>query len=290
MHEVILNTHPFSFRIHTNAPLVLNNLERIYGAERLNFSPNSNDFAHYNVSLVIERKLGRLWKPQAHFLCDEIEPFVPMDSDKAYAMLEWGLNWVVAAHEVNHAIVHAAVLAKEDKAVLLPAPPGSGKSTTCCAFMAHGWRLLSDELALITPNTLTVTPVVRPACLKNKSIEVVKGWLPNSVYSDIARNTHKGDVVHLSPSEHSWKHRYHDAVLTTVVMPTYNANTYCDITPLTQRQTFPQVFDNCFNVGILGQEGFSTLSHAADNLEGYQITFNNADEVVAFIEETHGFA
>jgi predicted ATPase len=30
--------------------------------------------------------------------------------------------------------------------VILPAPPGSGKSTLCAALVTRGWRLLSDEL------------------------------------------------------------------------------------------------------------------------------------------------
>ncbi len=290
MHEVILNTVPFSFRVTTNSTLVINNLQRVYGSANLNTAPTENDFAHYSVSLLLQRKVGRPWKQQARFKCDDLEPFLPMDADKSYAMLEWGLNWVIAAHEVSHVIVHAGVLAKDNKAILLPAHPGSGKSTTSCAFMKHGWRLLSDELALITPNTLTVTPFVRPVCLKNASVDIVSEWLPEQAKSDIAPNTHKGDVADLAPTEISWREKASTASLSAVVLPSYRADTYCEIQPLTHRQAFNQIYEHCFNIGILGAQGFSTLAGIADKVSAYHITFNEADEIVSFIEETLAIA
>lgn len=288
MRELIIRTFPFSFRVTTNSQHVIDNLVSVYGKANLEFSLTDNDFAHYSVALIVQRRVGRLWKPQARFTCDGLEPFLPMDADKGFAMLEWGLNWVVAAHEVNHVIVHAGVLAKNDEAILLPAPPGSGKSTTSSAFMKRGWRLLSDELALINFNSLNVTPFVRPICLKNNAVNIVTQWLPNQPRSDIAPNTHKGDVMHLAPSEASWRSKAIDATLSAIVLPKYCADVYCEIQPLTQRQAFNQIFENCFNMGILGIEGFNTLSAIADKVNAYQINFNCADEVVDFIEERLG--
>ena len=186
--------------------------------------------------------------------------------------------------------MHAGVLAKDNKAILLPAHPGSGKSTTSCAFMKHGWRLLSDELALITPNTLTVTPFVRPVCLKNASVDIVSEWLPEQAKSDIAPNTHKGDVAHLAPTEISWREKASTASLSAVVLRSYRADTYCEIQPLTHRQAFNQIYEHCFNIGILGAQGFSTLAGIADKVSAYHITFNEADEIVSFIEETLAIA
>ena len=44
------------------------------------------------------------------------------------------------------------------------------------------------------------------------------------------------------------------------------------------------------NIGILGAQGFSTLAGIADKVSAYHITFNEADEIVSFIEETLAIA
>jgi hypothetical protein len=130
---------------------------------------------------------------------------------KAYAFLEWGMNWTVAGNEVQHVIIHSADLAKGNKAILFPAPLGLGK-ITLTAYLAHnGWRLLFDEIGLIIFSIKTVMPFIRPICLKYQSI-------------DIAKDTHKGDVINLSPSESSWENQTNTAELAVVVFPNYRAN------------------------------------------------------------------
>ena len=69
---------------------------------------------------------------------------------QGFAMFEWGLNWVVANHAHQFAIVHAAAVEKDGRGFIFPGAPGSGKSTLCAALVSRGWRLLSDEMAMIS--------------------------------------------------------------------------------------------------------------------------------------------
>ena len=72
----------------------------------------------------------------------------------------------------RYLIIHAAVVERNGFALLLPAPPGSGKSTLCAGLIHHGWRLLSDELALIDPETATLQAIPRPVSLKLSLIHI----------------------------------------------------------------------------------------------------------------------
>jgi len=186
---------------------------------------------------------------------------------------------------MQYVIIHSAVLAKDNKAILFPAPPGSGKSTLTAYLAFNGWRLLSDEMALIIPRTRTVQPFVRPICLKNRSITLAKNWFPDAVFSTVARDTHKGDVIHLSPPAESWLNANTPAEVVAVVFPQYTADVELDIYALNQTQSFMQLAGNAFNYGVIGVEGFETLTALIEQVPGFEILYNDVAQVAAFLEQ-----
>lgn len=281
MTSILLDTQPFSFHINNHIDLVASNIIQIYP----DFMLDSHCTPDYEVSMRAGGGLRRFYKPQARFFCDQREPFLPMTMGKAYAMLEWGLNWIVASHEMQHVIVHAGVLAKGNKAILLPAPPGSGKSTLTSWLAFNGWRLLSDEMALIVPGTNTVVPFVRPVCLKNKSIELAQQWFPHARFSSVASNTHKGDVVHLSPPLESWQQRSKPAKIVGIVYPNFRSEIACDIYPLTQQESFAELVKNAFNYGVMGKKGFDTVVNVIESALSFAIFHNDVAEVQSFLEQ-----
>jgi hypothetical protein len=76
-------------------------------------------------------------------------------------------------------LFHAAVVAKDGQAVLLPAQSGSGKSTLSAALAAVGWTYLSDELALVDPASCCVAPFALPIGLKDKSMVALAAFIPD---------------------------------------------------------------------------------------------------------------
>lgn len=278
----VLNTHPFTFRVTTDIQKVASSLKLLYGdvleVDSAVLLPS------YDVDIKHASLVRKLLKPQCQFFCDQREPFLPMPIDKCLAMFEWGLNWVVSAHEFRHVILHSAVLAKGNKAILFPAPPGSGKSTLTSWLSHNGWRLLSDEMALMTPNSAEVTPFVRPICLKNNAIDLAKEWFPDGRFSHISPNTHKGDVIHLSPPLASWQERYTTAEVVAIVYPQYSANTYCDIYELTKAEAFSTLTTNAFNYGVLGGTGFTTLTNLIEKSKTFEVKYNNLEELQNFLE------
>ncbi|MDP5031774.1 HprK-related kinase A [Paraglaciecola sp.] len=272
---------PFCFEVQTNIPLVLENLSNIYGQQ----FKKTNQLTDFIVRAERSGGIRRFIKPQARFFSDQQEPFQPLRLQQAYAMLEWGMNWCVATHEMQYVIIHSAVLAKDNKAILFPAPPGSGKSTLTAYLAFNGWRLLSDEMALIIPRTKTVQPFVRPICLKNRSIDLAKEWFPNAVFSSVATDTHKGDVIHLSPPLESWQAANIPAEIVGVVFPHYTPAKVLDIYQLNQTQSFMQLAENAFNYGVIGNEGFETLTAIIEQVPGFEIFYNNVNEVAKFLEQ-----
>lgn len=64
--------------------------------------------------------------------------------------------------------VHAAAVEINGSSAIITAPSGTGKSTTTWGLLHQGFRYLSDELAPIDLDTMTVCPYPHALCLKDE--------------------------------------------------------------------------------------------------------------------------
>jgi len=248
-----------------------------------------NTFADFD--LTIERAGGiRRWvRPQAKFRFDSVSPFKPLPGDQAFALLEWGFNWAIAAHCHQYLIIHAAVVERSGHALLLPAPPGSGKSTLCAALVARGWRLLSDELTVIDLDGRRVVPVPRPISLKNASIDLIRAFWPEAAVGEIIHDTLKGSVAHVQPPAANVHRSEESAIPGWIVLPRYQAGESAKLGPLSKSAAFMQLIDNAFNYSIHGRHGFDQLTRFVDASECYEFRYGGAldDAVRTFDRLSH---
>ena len=278
-----LNIPPYTFKITTEIKAVKNFIESIYSDFLI--TVNNDSFIDFNVKLQGSRYFRKWIKPQVRFYNDDNEPFFPLPYSQAHAFLEWGMNWCVATNEVNYLIIHSAVLAKNNKAIIFPAASGSGKSTLTAHLVQNGWRLLSDEMTIIELNTRTVIPFVRPISLKNNSISLVKTWFPNAHFSAIAKDTEKGDVALVKPSDESIHYYQEKAEIVGIVFPKYTPDIFLDIHQLEQTDTFMQLANNAFNYNVIGEEAFSTVSNLVTQCPSFELYYNDLAEVEKFLSE-----
>lgn len=238
------------------------------------------DFADFHVRLASPANLRRWFKPQALFLFDGIPIFKPLPLDQAYPMLEWGLNWCVSSHANDYLIIHAAVVERGGYAAILPAPPGSGKSTLCAALVNRGWRLLSDELALVRVSDGSIIPLPRPVSLKNKSIAIIQDYAPDAVFSRPVSDTLKGIVAHMKAPADSISRAAETAQAAWVIFPNYQAASTARLETLPQSRAFMRVADNAFNYSLLGVRGFDAMAGLIDTCQCYDFTYSNLDDAI----------
>jgi len=283
--EQILNIAPFKIAIETDVPLVAQNLAAMYPEDAFLANTDAH-LADYSIGQNYSSFFRRFVKPQSTFDFDQQQPFLGQKENHSFASLEWGLNYVIASYALEYVIIHSGIVAYNDDAIIFPAPPGSGKSTLTAFLQGQpDWRLLSDEMALIKPHSQSAVPFVRPICLKNKSIEVTKGFYPNGTFSTIAANTHKGDVIHFKPSQNSWDKRNDEATIRAIVFPQYKPNAELEIVELNQTQGFMQFAENAFNFNLLGKVGFDTLVKIIENAQIFEITYSDVNDVKDFLQQ-----
>ncbi|MEH6433582.1 HprK-related kinase A [Massilia sp. DD77] len=282
-----LVTGPFTTRVYSNIPHLAKGISLLYGDYPVQ---EAGGFADFHVNLRQPGGLRRWFRPQARFDQDGLTPFKPLPLAHAYPMFEWVLNWCVANRAHRYLIVHAAVVEKHGRAVILPAPPGSGKSTLCAALVCRGWRLLSDELTLIRQDDGSVVPLPRPVSLKNASIDVIRAFAPDAVFGPPVAGTEKGTIGHMRAPAASVVRAAEPAHPVAVVFPRYQAGAATTLAPLSKAQTFMRVADNAFNYTVLGERGFAALAAVIDASEGIEFAYSSLDEAMTVFDGLVGEA
>lgn len=273
-----LRTGNFQLCIQGPLPALAVGIGRMYADYPLG---DADGFTDFRVRLAPPTGMRRWFRRQVVFAFDGTLPFKPLPSDQVFPMLEWGLNWCVSSYANSYLIIHAAVVEKSGYAAILPAPPGSGKSTLCAALINRGWRLLSDELTLVSLADGRIVPLPRPVSLKNASIDIIRAYAPSAVFTDKVFDTIKGTVAHMKPSRDSVARAAETAQPAWIIFPKYVANAATTLTPMSPAKGFLKLADNAFNYSALGTHGFEAVAGMMDSAQCYDFSYSNFDEAIA---------
>jgi HprK-related kinase A len=279
-----LHTGPFVFALRSPLPQVREGIALLYGDHPL---AGSEAFTDFDVEIAPGGGVRRWLRPLSRFVFDGRPVFDPMPASHAYPLLEWAMNWCISALDLHHLTLHAAVLERDGKALILPAPPGSGKSTLCAGLMHTGWRLLSDELTLIdlqAPHA--ITPLCRPVSLKNTSIDVIARFSGGqAVFNRITHHTIKGSVSHMRvPAEHLARVG-ETAQARWVVFPRWVAGAPAQMTPRSRAGSLVEVARNAFNYLPLGEVGFQVLADVIEGCDCLDFSYSDLHEAAAVFDD-----
>ncbi len=283
---LVLRTGPFRSRIRTDIAHLADTIALLYADHPVE---GEDGFADFQLAFRRSGGLRRWYRPQVRFDSDGRVPFQPLPLDQAFPMFEWVMNWCVSHHAHGYLIIHAAVLQRGNAGLILPAPPGSGKSTLCAALASRGWRLLSDELTLVRPQDLALLPLARPVSLKNASIGVLRNFAPQARFGPEVHGTTKGTIAHMRAPEASVVAAAgaEPARATHIVFPKYEADAPASLAPLPKARLFTGLVDNAFNYPVLGPQGFEVLGRLVEGCSGYTFSYGRLEEAMAVFD---GFA
>lgn len=273
---IYLQIGPLVVHLRSPLPTVAEGVHLLYG-DFLLLEPG---FADFHVSLDRPHHWRRWYRPQVEFSFDGYRPFKPLPLSQAFPMFEWTLNWCVANHIHQYLIIHSAVIEKNGYAAILPGAPGVGKSTLCAALVARGWRLLSDEMALLKLDGNGVLPIPRPISLKNKSIDIIRSYAPQEVIGPLAIDTHKGTVAHMKPPESSIRRLNEPAQPAWVILPQYVPGPDVVLNPVGRGEICLRLAENSFNYNVLGARGFEALTAMLDHCHCYKFQYSQLDDAL----------
>ena len=175
--------------------------------------------------------------------------------------------------------IHAGVASRAGRAVLLPAPPDSGKSTLTAALVMRGWSFLSDEVAALDEDG-RVHPFPRPLVLEPGAMGALRArkrdlcpeWEPsarrNYVTCDDLRASSLGAASDVA----------------AIVMPRFIPGATADLRPASRAQTLKLLTEQCFNLPRFGSVGFRSLGRLVERVDCFRLDFGDVFAAASLIE------
>ncbi len=227
-----------------------------------------------------------LFQPQIQAYLNGRAPFQPAPRRHGVPMLESSINWAVAS-TTRVLLLHSGVVERNDKAVLLPGESGSGKSTLCTALISRGWRLLSDEMAMIRPEDGRIQPHPRPISLKNAAIDVITQMMPDAYFSKRYEGTSKGTVVFMRAPNEAIEKADEAARPILVIFPKYDPDARTELKPLEKAQAFMRLIEHSPNYFTMLGSSFETLANLVEACDHYTLSYPALDQAISAIESVY---
>lgn len=278
---LVIGSGPFKFRISSSIEKVAQGLRLLYEDYPLG---DEGEFVDFNIVLERGKGVRRWWHTQVNFRYNGIYPFVPLPVGHAYPLLEWAMNWCISTQAHHYLILHSAAIERDGCAVIMPAPPGSGKSTLCAGLVSRGWRLMSDELALISLADRLISPLGRPISLKNQSIDVIRSFVPGVVFNQVTHDTSKGSVTYMKVPTEQLRRVEERARPRWVIFPKYVPDARAELIPRSKANSMLELGRNSFNYMVLGLTGFEVLTDVITASDCYDFRYSQLEDAVTVFD------
>lgn len=282
---ILLKIGPFSVRVATDLPVFARQFISSYADFPL---LDAGDFFDFDVAVVRAEGIFGSNRRRVCFLTDGRRSSSELPVEQVSPTFEWGLNWCIASQAHQYLIIHAAVVEKDGVTVLLPAPPGSGKSTLCAGLVSRGWRLLSDEMALYDSDQNMVFGMARPVSLKGQSVEVIRRFAPCARLGDAVNTVAKGKVALMSAPSESVFRVDEGGLPAWIIFPQYVPGAVAELSRFSPAQTLVTLAEQSFNFDLHGVDGFEALCGIVAGARCARFSYSSLDEAISVFDDLAG--
>lgn len=191
--------------------------------------------------------------------------------------------WLEAVNSSDFLLdLHAGVVGRNGRCILLPAAAGSGKSSLTAALAHAGYEYFSDEVALVEPGTFRVRPVPLATCVKSTAWDLMSRYYPELPTLPIHRRD-DGKVVRYVPPNPARTQKT-PALVSHIFFPRYVEGMATQLRPLARSDALAQLMDQCLALRLrLNQGSVEELIRWIAGIDCYALTFSSLDEAVARI-------
>jgi hypothetical protein len=192
----------------------------------------------------------------------------------------------------DYLLFHSGAVVKNGRAILLPAPKQSGKTTLTLGLMNYGYRHLTDEVSAIQHETLEVVPYQRPIYMWNWSRplgkEVSKSFRSYRYRADEVARGAVGRWQYIVPQDGAVMPRDSRWKVDWIIFPRYTLKGKTVLKPLSTAQAVVSLMQNGWNQELFPDGGLRVCAKLARRARCYTLEMGDLDRACELIEDLQG--
>jgi len=221
-----------------------------------------------------------------HVLLNGIAPFgFCRDLERVTPRLKTLLLQTAVQRHSHILKIHAGVVSNGQKCLLLPAAPGSGKTTLTAALAAAGFHYFSDEVALLEEPDLKVRPVPISLSVKSGAHEVLAPLFPQ--LRRLANHTREDfeTVTYLNPPTASFRYDLNRTYPAGwIVFPQYSPSATTGLRPIGKAEALTRLMKEVLVVGTTLDTRFvRSLVHWIERVDCYELPNSSLSQAVQLV-------
>lgn len=224
---------------------------------------------------------------QGHVVLSDGQPVGYCDRlDRLARTLLVPIRDIVIEREDYFLLIHAGLASNGEACILLPAAPGSGKSTLTAALARAGFRFFTDEIAMLDGGTMAARPFPFPVVVKEGSMDALRPWYPDLAELPVALRDNDQPVRYLPldrsslPDDGACRQP-----VKWIVFPRYDKAADTALRPLRPEQALAALLRECRIVKAkLDRANVAGLVGWLGGVACYDLTLSSLSEAVALLQ------
>ncbi|MGV3479644.1 MAG: HprK-related kinase A [Sphingobium sp.] len=270
---------PVGFRVGSAWPQPIAALRNLYAGY-----PEPDDcIADFTVRLEPERPWRRYLRPSVAIHGDFTLPdAAPLPLAQGLLAAEMGMNLQMALGQRRYLLLHASVVERGGRALLMTGHSGAGKSTLAALLGERGWRFMGDEFALLDPGTGLLHAFPRLVSLKNAAIDAMTAEVAPDRFGPLLTGTPKGAIRHLRPNAAALSAMDAPAKPALILFPRYGFD--AADRPVGASEAFVRLTQASTNYVAMGEPAFDALAALVRDVPGRAIDYPDTEGAVTLVE------
>lgn len=279
----------------TDGPFVAERTYRLLSSRlRLRFTTKEQETVVHPIFAHLERQtdgaapetlIDMVAAPQGIVLYRDKEAVASCRAIDELAPVAKGLVWMTAVEEHSFFLdIHAGVVRHEGGCILLPAPPGSGKSTLTAALVNAGFQFFSDEVALLEEGSFNVFPLPLAFCFKDTGIDAVSAFFPEVKTLPLHNRGDGKRVCYMPPPAHALPAGPDSQPVQALVFPRYQPNAATQFERMDTGEALKLLMEECIVVDKrLDRQKVAGLIDWIVEVGSYRLVYSDTLEAVGRI-------